>query len=120
MLVLSRKEGQSFEITVPHTGESIVIHLYGFRRAQARIAIDAPSNFNIRRSELPGLPLARSSEAPATTGVTQSRSSLPATLPKGQLPKPTAWEESSGVYEGADDCDGIAARAEFEAERSGK
>lgn len=95
MLVLSRKEGQSFEITVPHTGESIVIHLYGFRRAQARIAIDAPSNFNIRRSELPGLPLARSSEAPAT-------------LPSGKLQK--AMEMS------VED----ALRAEFEAERSGK
>lgn len=108
MLVLSRSPGESFVINLDN-GEVITIYVGESRRGQTRISIDCPKRLNIRRSELPAAPLARS-EAPAT-------------LPKGQLSKPpTTFERTTGVYDGADASESIddAIRAEFELERSGK
>lgn len=53
-LVLTRRENESITIhTADQLGEDIVISLRNINNGQVKVAINAPENINIRRSELP-------------------------------------------------------------------
>ncbi len=47
MLVITRKGGESFQI-----GDDITVHILKVNGNLVKIAIDAPKNYNIARSEL--------------------------------------------------------------------
>ena len=55
MLVLTRKENESIEITLPD-GQQLTVMVTEVERGRARIGIEAPTEIKILRSELVQLP----------------------------------------------------------------
>ena len=55
MLVLTRKENESIEITLPDS-QQLTIMVTEVERGRARIGIEAPTEIKILRSELVGSP----------------------------------------------------------------
>ena len=55
MLVLTRKENESIEITLPDS-QQLTIMVTEVERGRARIGIEAPTEIKILRSELVQLP----------------------------------------------------------------
>lgn len=55
MLILSRREGDILEITIPELDQTFSITVTEIKGGQVKLGFESPRHWNIRRKELDGI-----------------------------------------------------------------
>jgi sRNA-binding carbon storage regulator CsrA len=55
MLILTRREGDILEVTVPETGDVLTMMVTEIKGSQVKLGMTCPRHWNIRRLEMDGI-----------------------------------------------------------------